>query len=195
VRPKDDNKEHRIRKKATEIIVATGFDGLSMQKLAKEANISASTIYVYFKSREDLLNKLYIAVQEQFEKDALEHFSADLNFEAGLWLQWKNRLKNITTSPLDFQFYEQFRNSPLILHKDLQPSTFKKQMNAFVRRAVRKQEIKDLPSEIFWALAYGPFYMLVKFHLNQSTMAGKPFSLTESKLRQTFNRVLCALQK
>ena len=41
------------------MIVKEGFDGLSMQKLAKAANVSPATIYLYFKNREDLLNQLY----------------------------------------------------------------------------------------------------------------------------------------
>lgn len=195
VRLKDENKELIIRQSAIEMIVNKGFDGLSMQKLAKKAKISASTIYVYFKSREDLLNKLFIEVQEKFEKDALNDFSADLNFEDGLWLQWKNRLKNITKNPVNFQFHEQFRSSPLINHKDIKPTIFRKVMNDFVENAIRKEEIKDLPSEIFWAVAYGPFYILVQFHLNQATMSGKPFLLSEQKLKQTFNLVLSALKK
>lgn len=194
MRLKDDNKELVIREKAIEMIVNDGFDGLSMKKLALKAKISPSTIYVYFKSREDLLNQLFIDIQDKFEKDALNNFSADLNFEAGLWLQWKNRLKNITKNPLNFQFYEQFRNSPLIKHKDIKPTIFRKVMNDFVENAVRKKEIKNVPSEIFWAVAYGPFYILVQFHINQMTMAGKPFSLTEQKLQQMFKLVLSALK-
>lgn len=195
MRLKDDNKELLIRQKAIEMIVAVGFDGLSMQKLAQQVKISASTIYVYFDSREDLLNKLYIEIQDRFEKDALDNFSVELSFEEGLWLQWKNRLRNINKSPLNFQFYEQFRNSPLINHKDIRPSVFRKVMNDFVDNAVRKKEIKSLPPEIFWAMAYGPFYTLVNFHLSKSTMAGKAFALTELKLRQAFDLVQLALKK
>lgn len=177
------------------MIVKDGFDGLSMQKLARKAKISASTIYVYFKNREDLLNKLFIDVQHKFERDALNSFSTDLRFEDGLWLQWRNRLKNIADNPLNFKFYEQFRNSPLINHKDIKSTIFRKVMNDFVKNAVQKGEVKDLPAEVFWAVAYGPFYILVQFHLNQATMSGVPFSLTEHKLRQAFNLVMLALKK
>lgn len=195
MRPRDQNKELAIRQKAIKMIVSEGFDGLSMQKLAKKAGISVSTIYIYFENREDLLNKLYIEVQDKFEKDALIGFSPDLGFESGLWLQWKNRLKNILENPLNFQFYEQFRSSPHINNKDIKPALFRKQMTEFVANAVKNREIKDLAPEIFWSIAYGPFYTLVKFHLTQSTMSGKSFSLTEPCLKQTFELVLAALAR
>ena len=173
------------------MIVQEGFDGLSMQKLAKQAAISPSTIYVYFQSREDLLNQLYLDIQDQFETDALLNFSVELSFADGLWLQWTNRLTNIIQDPLAFQFYEQFRNSPLI--NKLGPTRFRKTMQDFVERCVQRNELKDLPAELFWALAYGPFYTLVNFHLAQATMAGKPFLLTEQTLRPAFELVLTAL--
>ncbi|GEP89741.1 transcriptional regulator, TetR family [Chitinophaga terrae (ex Kim and Jung 2007)] len=195
MRPKDENKELDIRRQAVEMIVKTGFDGLSMQKLAKKVGISPSTIYVYFESREDLLNKLYLEIQNRFEKDALDNFSADLSFEEGLWLQWKNRLRNMIKAPMDYQFYEQFRTSPLINHQAIKPVIFRKVMNDFVANAVKKKEIKDLPLEVFWAMAYGPFYTLVKFHLDQANIAGKPFSLTEQKLKQAFDLVISALKR
>ncbi|WP_426479310.1 TetR/AcrR family transcriptional regulator [Chryseobacterium sp. CBSDS_008] len=194
MRLKDNNKELIIRQEAVKMIVNSGFDGFSMQKLAKKAKISPSTIYVYFKNREDLVNQLYIDVHNKFEKDALIGFDAQLTFEEGLWLQWKNRLENILRNPLEYRFHEQFRNSPLISFHGMKQTVFRKTMNDFVKTAVKRKEIPDLPVEVFWTVAYGPFYMLVKFHLDQATMAGKPFSLTVENLRQTFELVVKALR-
>ena len=84
MRLRDENKETLIREQAIALIVQEGFDGLSMQKLAKAANLSASTIYIYFKSREDLLNQVYIAVDEIFAKEVLKNFDPAMSFEEGL---------------------------------------------------------------------------------------------------------------
>ena len=194
MRLKDEHKEWAIRQQAIEMIVNECFDGFSMHKLAKKVKISVSTIYVYFKNREDLVNKLYIEIQSKFEKDVLNNFNTKLNFEDGLWLQWKNRLDNITRNPLEYLFYEQFRNSPLINHKDIKPAVFRKAMNDFVNNAIHNKQLVVLSPEVYWALAYGPFYTLVKFDLNKATMAGKSFSLTEEKLRHTFELVIKALK-
>ncbi|MCW3084845.1 MAG: transcriptional regulator, TetR family [Bacteroidetes bacterium] len=194
MRLKDDNKAQIIRRKAIEMIVKEGFDGLSMQKLAKSAKISPSTIYIYFENREDLLNKLFMETEADFEKDALRNFDPGIPFEEGLWLQWKNRYKNITKDPLRFYFHEQFRNSPLIKHKDIKQTEFRKNISQFVKNAVARKEIAALPQEIFWAIAYGPFYTLIKFHLDESTMAGTKFSLTEQKMKQAFQLVMKSLK-
>ncbi|MGZ3932351.1 MAG: TetR/AcrR family transcriptional regulator, partial [Bacteroidia bacterium] len=43
MRTRDEQKESAIRQKAIEMIVKEGFDGLSMQKLAKAAGVSPAT--------------------------------------------------------------------------------------------------------------------------------------------------------
>ena len=58
MRVRDPGKEHAIRERALDMIVAHGFDGLSMQKLAKAAGVSPATIYIYFKNRDDLIVSL-----------------------------------------------------------------------------------------------------------------------------------------
>jgi TetR/AcrR family transcriptional regulator, multidrug resistance operon repressor len=195
MRLKDDSKEALIREKAIEMIVKNGFQGLSMQKLAKAANISASTIYIYFESKEDLLNKLYIEVDEIFTLTTLKNFDPDMDFEEGLWKQWKNRFEYIQKHPMYFYFSEQFRNSPLIKHDDIKESPFRTAMNRFMKNAVKKGQLADLPVEVFWAIAYGPFYSLVKFHMDEANMAGAKFSLTEQKMKQAFSQVIKALKK
>ncbi|WP_232517125.1 TetR/AcrR family transcriptional regulator [Chitinophaga sp. MD30] len=145
MRHKDDNKEGTIRQKAIEMIVQEGFDGLSMQKLARAANISPSTIYTYFDSREDLVNKLYLGVEQQFEKDALIGYKDEMTFEAFLWTQWKNRYRNIKKDPVAYHFFEQFRYSPLIRHQEPAMSRFKDAMNKFVQHAMDKKRSSPSP--------------------------------------------------
>ncbi len=114
-------------------------------------------------------------------------------FREGLWLQWKNRYKHIVQNPLQFHFAEQFRNSPLIQLSTIKTNPFRKAMQAFGENAMKKGELIRLSPEVFWSLAYGPFYTLVKFHLQQSNMAGKPFTLNDADLKTTFDLVVKGL--
>lgn len=194
MRTRDENKEAAIREKAIEMIVKDGFDGLSMQKLARAANVSPATIYIYYKNREDLLNQLFIAVQTKFSELALKGFDPELTLEKGLWIQWKNRLRFIFDYPDYFKFYEQFRNSHLINHEDLQMVVFKENMKQFVLNAIKRNEMAKMEPEIFWSLAYGSLYTLVKFHLHEKTMMGNDFKITDAKLKQVLKMVVKALK-
>lgn len=194
MRIRDENKEEAIREKAIEMIVKEGFDGLSMNKLAKAAGVSPATIYIYYKNREDLLNQLFMEAQKAFADAALKNFDPDLNFEDGLWIQWKNRLRYIEEYPVYYQFYEQFRNTHLINHKGVDMSVFKESMRLFVRNAIKRGEVEKMEPEVFWSIAYGSFYALIKFHLQEKKMMNENFKLTEAKLKQTFKMVIKALK-
>lgn len=194
MRARDENKESAIRERAMELIVKEGFDGFSMQKLAKEANVSPATIYIYYKNKEDLLNQLFIDVQQKFADTALENFNLDLSFEEGIWLQWKNRLKFILSYPTHFRFMEQFRNSPLVNHDAISLNEFKESMRAFLKNAIKRGDISKMEPEIFWALAYGSFYSLIRFHLNEKNLTDRAFELTDAKLKQTFSMAMKAFK-
>jgi AcrR family transcriptional regulator len=194
MRVRDENKETAIREKAMEMIVKEGFDGLSMQKLAKAAGVSPATIYIYYKNREDLLHQLFNEAQKTFADTALVNFDPSASLEDGLWLQWKNRLRYIEKYPVYFQFYEQFRNTHLVNHKNVNMSVFRENMMLFVKNAIRRGELSKMEPELFWSLAYGSFYALVKFHLQEKKMMSKDFKLTDAKLKQMLKMVVKALK-
>ncbi len=194
MRIRDEHKEFAIRERAMEMIVAQGFDGLSMQKLAKMANVSPATIYIYYKNREDLLNSLYNTVNETFAQVALKNFNPKASLEDGLWLQWKNRMKFIMEFPTYYQFFEQFRNSPLIHHKDIKSQEFKENMKAFVVNAIKRGELAKMEPEIFWSLAYGSFYSLIKFHLQGKSMMSENYKVTDAKIKILLKMVIKALK-
>ncbi len=194
MRTRDEHKESAIREKAMEMIVNEGFDGLSMQKLAKEANVSPATIYIYYKNREDLLNQLFHNVQQTFVETALENFNNEDSFEDGIWLQWQNRLRFILEYPVHFRFMEQFRNSPMVERDDVKLTEFKESMGSFLKNAIKRGDIKKMEPEIFWAIAYGPFYSLVKFHLQEKSLGKHPFELTETKMKQAFTMMIKAFK-
>lgn len=194
MRVRDENKEATIREKAFEMVVKEGFDGLSMQKLAKAANVSPATIYIYYKSREDLLNRIFNDAQKKFAKSALVNFDPTMTLEEGLWLQWKNRMDFVLEYPHYFQFFEQFRNSPLINHKDINMSEFRENMKHFVVNAIKRGEMARMDPEVFWSVAYGSLYSLIKFHLQEKKMMNENFRMTETMLKQTFKMVIKALK-
>ncbi len=176
------------------MIVNEGFDGMSMQKLAKSAGVSPATLYIYYRNREDMLEQLYEFVQTAFANAALKEFDPTMNFEKGLWVQWKNRMRFIEECPHYFRFFEQFRNSPQINRSSIGMVAFKDNMHQFVSNAVKRGEIRKVEPEIFWSLAYGSFYSLLKFHLQQRTMMNPDFKVTDAKMKQLLNMVVKSLK-
>lgn len=85
MRPKNLEKEEAIRTLALQIIAEEGLENLTMQKLAKAANISPRTIYIKYDNKEDLLVKLFIEeVLGNYEQAVLKDFQFDMGFADGV---------------------------------------------------------------------------------------------------------------
>ena len=60
------NKKEIVINKARDLFTTYGYKKVSMDEIAKEANVTKKTIYTYFKDKDDLCFILY--VNEELEK-------------------------------------------------------------------------------------------------------------------------------
>jgi TetR/AcrR family transcriptional regulator, multidrug resistance operon repressor len=195
MRTRDINKERAIRDQALRMIVENGFEGLSMQKLAKVADVSPATIYIYFKDRDDLILQLAVEASKKMSEATLKNFDPTMSFSEGLKVQWVNRAKYCLTNPGEMHFLEQIRHSPL--HEksmELMGSKFKETMKAFVHNAIRRNELVKVPLEVYWSVAFAPLYTLIKFHMSGKSIGGHKFKFSEKTMLETLSLVLKALK-
>ena len=196
MRTRDANKEKIIRQKALEMIVEEGFDGLSMQRLAKVAAVSPATIYIYFKDREDLILQLCVELNKRISDATLKGFDPQMHFDEGMKVQWINRAKYCMKYPKEMYFIEQIRFSPFYEKSvAMMDKTFITAMGTFVNNAIKRGELTSLPIEVFWSIAFAPLYAMVKFHMSEKGFpGGKKFVLTNKIMMRTLEHVLKALR-
>ena len=71
MRTRDDNKIKAIRQQALKLLSEQGFDGFSIQKLAKAAAVSPATIYIYYRDREDLILNIWAEAANDMARQTL----------------------------------------------------------------------------------------------------------------------------
>lgn len=195
MRTRDENKEQLVRQKALEILVKEGFDGFSMHKLAKAAAVSPATLYIYYKDKDDLIVKIGIEEGLKMKTAALKDFDPEMHFEEGLRLQWKNRSEYWLNNRLSYELFELLRQSPY--KEKIFESIFigfKETMKAFVVNAVKRGELKAMPVEVYWSMAFAPLNNLIRFHIEGRSLGNMPFTFSEDMMWQTFDLVIKALK-
>lgn len=196
MRARDLNKVELVKQKAMELLVKTGFEGFTMNKLAKECKISVATLYIYYKDKDDLILQIAMEEAERMSKVMLENFDPEVSFEVGLRQQWKNRAKCMLENPITAQFLEQLRTST---YQEQVYGTivnnFKITLGKFMTNAINRGEINPMQLEVYWSVAFAPLYNLVRFHFEGRSIGGKPFILTDKALWETFELVIKALKK
>jgi len=196
MRTRDIDKELLVKEKAMELIVRQGLDGFSMNKLARECDISVATLYIYYQDKDDLIIRIALEEVEKMSLAVLKDFDPDAGFEEGLRQQWKNRSKHMLANPLAAQFLELLKSSNY--HDRIFSglvTMFKDTMGRFMKNAVKRGEIDDLPLEVYWSVAFAPLYNLIRFHQEGRSLGGRPFRLNEKILWQTFDLVVRGLRK
>ncbi len=195
MRPRNPEKELLVKQKAIELLGRDGFEGFSVNKLAKACTISVATIYIYYKDKDDLIVTI---AQEEAKKMALvmvRGLNAGHSFYDGLRLQWKNRYDYLMGNPSLGLFFDQLRSSTYQQQFTTSlMSSFESTIKKFMQRAEERGELVPMPLEVFWSIAFAPLYSLIRFHHEGKYPDGRPFKMTETLLWQSFDLVFKALK-
>ncbi|MDR3713190.1 MAG: TetR/AcrR family transcriptional regulator [Puia sp.] len=196
MRTRNADKELLVKQKAIEMLVRDGFEGFSMNKLAKACGISVATLYIYYKDKDDLIVEIALEEAKHMSTAILKNFDPEAPFEEGLRQQWKNRSKYMLDNPTNSLLFEQLRSSSYHdrVFKTL-TDEFKDTMGRFMKNAIDRGEIETLPIEAYWSVAFAPLYSLIRFHSEGRSIGGKPFTLSNKILWQTFDLVVKGLKK
>ena len=174
MRVKDDKKLKAICDAAIELITANGFSDTSMSKIAKAAQVSPATIYVYFENKEQLLNEIYLLVKREMCAEILRGVKSELTVAEAFKITWDNFYRYATKYPVRFAFAEQFANSPLVagICKEAIMEFLKPLFDLF-ERGKQEKVFKDIPLEIFNAFTFSPLTGLIKEHLRGEIVLDK----------------------
>ena len=163
MRKKDNEKYKAISSAAMKLITDEGFHNTSMSKIAKAANISSSTIYVYFENKEDMLNKLYIDAKKEMSQAIFYEYDSKAPIKDSFKKIWNNYYKFLQKNSSAFNFCEQFANSPLInnISKNEAMKLFDEAI-VFIERGKNEKVFKDISFILFHAFALQPIAYLFK---------------------------------
>lgn len=195
MRARDIEKENLVKQIAIEMIGTGGFENFSVNKLAKACGISVATLYIYYKDKDDLIAQLVTEQGHVLGAIMMDNFDPESSFEVGLRQQWENRYRFMLSNPGLSLFFEQLRSSSY--HETFLQAFMKdifKPFAKFNENIVARKEIREMPFEVYWSVAFAPLYALIKFNNDGRGLAGKPFKMTDPMLWEAFDLVVRGLK-
>jgi len=195
MRTRNSDKQSLVKQKAIELLGRDGFEGFSVNKLAKACNISVATIYIYYKDKDDLIISILNEESRRMAESMIRDLDPQLSFEAGLRQQWKNRYAYMMENPSLGRFFDQVRSSTYQKHfLDNFMGLFQSTIHRFMRNVLDRGEVREMPLEVYWSVAFAPLYSLIRFHFEGQSLVGHPFQLSDEVLWATFDLVVKALK-
>jgi len=153
VKLKDDNKIDDIFKATLKLVKLNGLSGITMQSVAKEAKIATGTLYIYFKSKESLITRLFNNCVTNSANIFFQNYNVSAPFKVGFYTIWSNIVQHRVSRFDESIFMEQCFHSPFI---DEETKTTLKKMfeplRDLLNRGKEQHIIKDIDS--FWLIAF-----------------------------------------
>ena len=88
-RPKSEEKRNAIMDAAVRVIVAQGLSA-PIAAIAQEANVSNGLLFVYFRTKADLFNQLYLDLKSEMAAAALKDLPDDVSLREKMSHAWSN---------------------------------------------------------------------------------------------------------
>ena len=178
---KSIDKRNALIKATIDLVNNAGFHATPMSKIAKMANVSPATIYLYFENKQDLLNKTYIEVKAKYTDYAFETYDENASVEVGFENIWKRiadfKLKECENA----MFLAQCDNTPIIDEDSRQESI--KHLQPLLdlwKRGKKEGIIKPLSDYLLYAYTINPLSFLMM------TQQRGVFQLDENHIEEAY---------
>ena len=164
------DKKELILKTTLKLVNRHGFYHLNMKQLAAEAGISTGTTYLYFDSKEKLINELYRNIIHDFSGIVLKGYKKNRTFKQNFFCMLGNAVNYYIENPDCFSFIEQYTYSHF-LFKETQEENLAilEPIQNIIKKAKKSNLVKDLPETLLVALSYGPITSMMKLFIAGKT--------------------------
>jgi AcrR family transcriptional regulator len=162
-KPKDEKKRNDIQEAALKLVLQTGFNSLKMADVALEANVATGTLYVYYKSKELLINDVYHKTKKESLHALLDPSHATGNFYTTFKNMWMGYFDFCFQHPDKMLFVEQFIYSGLISEHIIEDTTqIMVPLHQFLAYGQQHKVLKKLDLNLAIAQLQGAIHETVK---------------------------------
>jgi AcrR family transcriptional regulator len=97
-RPRSEDKRNAILEAATRVIGAHGLSAPTAM-IAKEAGVSNGSLFAYFETKADLLNRLYVELKAEMAAGALDGLPTESDIRTQMFHMWSHLLRWTKSCP------------------------------------------------------------------------------------------------
>jgi AcrR family transcriptional regulator len=169
MRLKDETKRSAIRSATIRVVSQLGLEGASVSKIAKEADISAASIYTYFDDKDDMMAELNTELKAEMWQATIQGIDMSSGHEILFRTGWMAHYDYIISNPDVFRFVEQYASCSA--PRAELPGKVQEQyalLHELYRRAVHDGAMRDLPDELISAYLFAPLKRLATLKLNDA---------------------------
>lgn len=156
MKPKDERKVEAIAAAVYRLSASRGLAAMTLADIAREAGVGTSTLYVYYKSREELLDHVYQKAKTATLLRYGRNDQQDAPLKARVRQIWANMVDNRIANSDQVAFLEQYYRSEYI--SDASRALSQSMAAPFyelLEAGQRQEQLKDMPVVLLAAAIMG----------------------------------------
>lgn len=174
---KDENKRVAIRNAVVSEVLHSGLANASVARIAKRANVSPGTIYLYYPNKSALLQMVFLEIKSEFHQAMMANVAPDAGHGENIRRMWFDLLSWLQQHPNDFLFSE-FINSAQMLDDAGQAdiNSMAEDVSRLLQEAMKDGILAEAPLPAVKAVLIAPMLHLarqsaiMKKSIDQSTI-------------------------
>lgn len=164
-RPLSDEKRSALLAAAIDLFAEAGIDATPTAAVSKAAGVAEGTLFTYFRSKDGLVNALYLELKAEVAQALMQGFPRDGSIAKKLEHLWNRHLAWCAASPRKVKALEQLLLSPRVdVASRTQGAEPFRELDDAVQRAVQDRTLRDLSlpflHQIFAAMVTATLQMI-----------------------------------
>jgi len=166
VAEKNIDKRKAILDACLSLFCESCFQETSTASISQKAGVATGTLFLYFESKQELVNELYLECKDDYASFIEEGIDKHSTFKAQIRHIWDRNLEWKLKNPEKLKFMMQFCSSPYITKMTQEKAMNRIRLtNDVVKRAVDNKEVNTSSTELLSAMISGYFHSAALFLL------------------------------
>lgn len=164
VKVKDQSKIEHIYDATLKLVKTKGLAGITMNEIAASAGLATGTLYIYFNSKEDLINELYSTCKHASEQVCFQGYNEGEPFKNSFKTIWHNLMHFRVNNFSEAVFMDQCCHSPFLTetNKELTNSILQP-LYKLIEQGKHERVIRDLDNFLLITFITGSIHEIVKY--------------------------------
>lgn len=160
---KDDTKIDALIAATIDLVYDQGLASITISKVAKQAKVATGTVYIYFKSKEELLRHVFTMLKKRSVKTTMEDLDFSKPFLPTMKKLWLNYFQYSLDNEKETVFMEQLKYSPFIQNMRIGwLEEFDKPIASFLEVGKQELLIKNEDNNLLYGALLGITREMVK---------------------------------
>jgi AcrR family transcriptional regulator len=172
VRKPNPEKRERYLQSALKLFVANGVQNTSTAAIAKQAGTAAGTLFLYFPTKQNLVNELVMEVARAQSENTNAALSPFLSTRDSFFAIWESTIRWFLANMDAYQYIQQVRDSGMISEEVIQESNkyFEYYFTA-IQKGLSESAIKPYPIDLIGEMLYRAIVAIMNLAIATSDVA------------------------